>query len=482
MQKLLSLGPKEILSGMANGEHMSNGVFSGMKNINLFTIPDRYGCLTTTYNYRNAGEAFDGMDKVTDVVEYDDPDFDRWSPTFYSYSRDGSFANLGNMLNPHQINEIDSGNKGLRSGSSGMVVYNNDIYLFSKDDIAKYDVDDGTMDNEWGSGLDKKLNDWNGIYDSWKSPFVYNGYLWFCNGNYLGYYNGQTLETEYFQLPFGNNAVDIAEYNGMLAILCVDLRHFSSTLVLYDGFSPNASYIHSKNGLYYSLSNFRRELVLGGADVVFFNSGNFQSLYMNKNYPISEPNKMQHRDGILYWADGKKIMAYGSRVNTANNVFFSPYEAATEELSTFKIGFAVDAIFSADQIGTPESVRAHYSYYAYLLDRESTNPYTGEAVTINFDVGNASIRKIGVSHSGIDEVNTEKYVNKITVFRDDLYDSVLDSDSVEMDFVNSENVGKTYSEKQTIMKPARFIKLKIELKNVFINRIDIYGTPTDRTN
>ena len=150
---------------------------------------NKSGLYFSLENFKN--ELVLGGDDIDDavyfVVEYEDPEVSRRSPTLYSYSQDGTLYNLGSQATT--VSKIDDGNKNDRSGASGLIIYNGKMYFFSSDDIGVYDFSDSSIDNSWGSTQDKSLNEWNGPNNSWHIPYVYNGIMYFCNGNYLGYYD-----------------------------------------------------------------------------------------------------------------------------------------------------------------------------------------------------------------------------------------------------------------------------------------------------
>jgi hypothetical protein len=212
--------------------------------------------------------------------------------------------------------------------ATDLIYYKSNLYIFynhsgSIGDIAKLTIATDTLDPDWGSTFG--VGGASLISSPHYSVLGGNDVMAFTNGNYLGTYDGTTLNTIALDFFTDAQAVSVS-FNNNYYVVAVNRPNVSgsnfnqSAIYNWDGTSPSwagdpievpgrLGALYTKNGTTFVW--WQDGVGTGTCNFGYVNGTQLQTL---KRYDGSLPNQAQVGEyfGFITWLNGAKLMMYGS--------------------------------------------------------------------------------------------------------------------------------------------------------------------------
>jgi len=163
------------------------------------------------------------------------------STTRYTFAVSDSYVYIIDLAGPTTITETHSfGSSFASKGKNDCVVYKDNLYYFytksggTSGDIGKAtDITSGagvaTYTDAWGSSEDGLLEGGDDI----SVKVTIKNFMLFSNSQYLGKYDGTTLDVKFFDFGLGNTTGCIEEQNGIVYVVVTD-KGGKSTIHMYN--------------------------------------------------------------------------------------------------------------------------------------------------------------------------------------------------------------------------------------------------------
>jgi hypothetical protein len=311
----ITIGEKEILSGIASSQESSNGIFDPdfTYGIDPFKRLATYGQIRRGYA---PTDLTGSVVKDTIVNFVFNADYFSIGNTGYLYQTTGTLG-----ATTTELNSAD------RAGRAGLTYYNVFNHHNGTANLLHYIY--GTKIGTFDYSTTFTADVYTGLQSAPHPTKEFDGKTFIGNGRYVAKLDATTLTLQALTLPIGYEVQDIEVYNNYLAVLA--FRNLGSLNVeckifIWDTYSSatqwQAEYVVKERAL--ALDLYKGDLVVFGDNVRLFNGGSLDILHKIGSGSVISFGNTFSGDNTVYWQENGNIKAYGTPNGRLSPCLFSP--------------------------------------------------------------------------------------------------------------------------------------------------------------